>query len=118
MLKHILRSPKLCVFGALIIGAPIIAQAAAPASKSVTPPPQEFWDYLTEYSDDKGNVLDPLEYDQILSMKESDDENANDASEVDEPEVLDKPKARNADMKIEKKSSAQASSSAAKGAAL
>ena len=114
MLKHILFSPKLCVFSVLVITAPIIAQAATPALS----PSQEFWDYLTEYGDDNGNLLDPLEYDQMLSMKESDDANSKATSSVSETKALDKPKVRNADMKTEEKSSALASSSAVKGAAL
>lgn len=110
MRKHILFSPSLCFVGALLIATPVVAQAPTP--------PQEFWDYLTEYGDDDGDLLDPLEYDQILSMKESEDANAKDAPIASEPDALDKPKVRNADMKFEKKSSAQASSSAVKGATL
>jgi len=108
MLKSFAFSPRLCFLGAVLISLPVVAQAPTP--------PQEFWDYLSEYGDDNGEVLDPLEYDQILSMKEGvatpNSSVANEASPVDKPQV------RNADMKYEPKSSAQASSSAMKGARL
>lgn len=110
MPKHFLFSPGLCFISALLVAAPVIAQAPAPS--------QEFWDYLSEYGDDNGNLLDPLEYDQILSMKESDDMDSKAASALSESEVLDMSKASSADMKIETKSSTQVSSSAVKGAAL
>ncbi len=110
MPKHILFSPGLYFVGTLLIAGSVVAQAPAPS--------QEFWDYLTEYGDENGNVLDPLEYDQILSMKESDHANSSDEFFASEPESQDKPTTRNADMKFEKKSSVQASSSAMKGAAL
>lgn len=32
-----------------------------------TPPP-EFWEYLMEFSDDKGNVLDPIELDETKNL--------------------------------------------------
>lgn len=108
MPKHMLLSAKLCFIGALLIVTPVIAQTLTPS--------QEFWDYLTEYGDENGNVLDPLEYDQILSMKESD--HASDDLLASESESQDKPVIRNMNMKFEKKSSEQASSSAVKGAAL
>jgi hypothetical protein len=108
MRKPMLFSPKLYFFSALLVAAPVIAQAP-------TPPP-EFWDYLSEYGDENGELLDPLEYDQILSMKEMDEINSKDVPRVNETQ--DMPVVRNADMKFEQKSSAQASSSAVKGAAL
>lgn len=32
-----------------------------------TPPPA-FWEYLMEFSDDKGNVLDPIELDETKNL--------------------------------------------------
>lgn len=113
MLNRLLHSPRLCFVSAILIAVPAIADA----------PPQEFWEYMAEYADDNGDVLDPLEYDQILSMKESDLAPGKDAGIADEQEVVDKPvvdkvKVRNADMKFEHKSSLQGSSTGAKGARL
>lgn len=108
MFKTLLFSPKLYFFGAALIALPVVAQAPTPS--------QEFWDYIAEYGDDNGDVLDPLEYDQILGMKEG--EGAHDIDVVNKSSSADNPHARHADMKIEQTSSAQASSSAMKGARL
>lgn len=110
MPKYFLRSPTLFFCGAIFIATPVIAQAPTP--------PSEFWDYLAEYGDENGKLLDPLEYDQILSMKENDDANSSVASLGNKSEPVDKPTVRNADMKFEQTSSAQASSAAVKGATL
>lgn len=44
-------------------------------------PTQEFWDYMMEYSDEQGEILDPLEYDQIYSLKEEKDATQTDDSQ-------------------------------------
>ena len=79
-------------------------------------PSQEFWEYMEEYDDGKGELVDPLEYDEILDMK-------NDSGEYDEPDELTNHQQQdthgvNPNMKFAKKSSSQASSKTVKGAAL
>jgi hypothetical protein len=37
-------------------------------------PSQEFWDYMAEFSDEKGDVLDPLELDEITATKDQEGE--------------------------------------------
>ncbi len=113
MLDLLLRSPRMYFVGVILITVPVLAGAPAPS--------QEFWEYMAEYSDDNGDALDPLEYDQILNMKETDVAQPKDADVTDTPiekSVVDKVKVRNADMKFEQKSSLQSSSAAAKGARL
>ena len=39
-------------------------------------PSEEFWNYMFEFDDDNGDVLDPLEYEQLLSIKDEDLEGA------------------------------------------
>lgn len=100
---------------------PALAQAPVPS--------QEFWDYLEEYSDANGNVLDPLEFDQITNIKNDDKLAfketlaANDRASIDKTigKKTDKTKLRSSDMKFEQKSSAVSSSttpSAMKGTKL
>lgn len=33
-------------------------------------PTQEFWEYMADFSDDNGEVLDPLELDEIVAARE------------------------------------------------
>lgn len=53
---------KRALLAALIWSGCVLAGGAKPT--------QEFWDYMMEYSDEQGDVLDPLEYDQVHSLKE------------------------------------------------
>lgn len=46
----------------------LVTNLSAAAQSS---PPQEFWEYFEEYSDDQGELLDPLDYEQMLIMKDS-----------------------------------------------
>lgn len=110
MFNRIFFSPRFCFIGAVLIALPVVAQAPTPS--------KEFWDYVTEYGDDNGEVLDPLEYEQMLSIKDTENTGTTDAPLAGEVLPIDKPNIRNADMKFEQKSSAQASSSAMKGARL
>lgn len=110
MLNRWLCSPRVYFVGAILIASPAIANAPVPS--------QEFWEYMAEYGDDNGDVLDPLEYDQILSMKENDITPNKNTDIADQKNAVDKVKARNADMKFEQKSSLQNSSAGAKGATL
>lgn len=115
MLNRVFRSPRICFVGAMLIAVPAIADAPIPS--------QEFWEYMADYADDNGDVLDPLEYDQILSMKETDVATNKETDIADEQVPVDKPgvdkvKVRSADMKFEHKSSLQGSSADAKGARL
>jgi hypothetical protein len=110
MLKRLVLLSRLYFAGAMLVAVPVIAQAPAPS--------QEFWDYLAEYGDDNGDVIDPLEYDEILSMKDTEDMTIKEKPLAREESPVDQPHIRNADMKFEQKSSAQASSSAMKGAKL
>jgi hypothetical protein len=106
MFKWNLLSPRNYLLGAVLIAMPALAQAPVPS--------QEFWDYVEEYGDANGNVLDPLEYDQIINIKNNEKlalkemPPANEQTSIDKS--IDKRKVRNADMKFEQKSSAVSSS--------
>lgn len=89
----------------------VFATASALAQVSVAPS-QEFWDYVEEYSDANGNVLDPLEYDQIINNKNDEKFGLKDTTN---DKAIDTTKVREADMKVEQKSSS-VSSTAATGA--
>ena len=80
------------------------------------PPSQEFWEYMEEYDDGSGELLDPLEYDEILEMKNNSDEynQFNELSTLEQNDIH----IVNPNRKFAKKSSAQTSSKTAKGAAL
>jgi hypothetical protein len=121
MFKWGLLSPRYYILGAALMALPTFAQASAPS--------QEFWDYVEEYGDANGNVLDPLEYDQIINIKNNEKlalkemPPANEQTSIDKAidDTIDKRKVRNADMKFEQKSSAVSSSattSTIKGAKL
>jgi len=104
--------PRTCFVGAMLIAVTAIADTSAPS--------QEFWEYMAEFGDDNGDILDPLEYDQIIGMKDGDlgqlRNTTDDAAK--EKASSNKPKAGNTDMKLEQKSSLQNSSASAKGAGL
>lgn len=106
MLKSLL--PRLTVLSTLVLVTPAIANGLKPS--------QEFLEYLAEYGDENGEVIDPLELDEILSMKE---ESAIEQKNAGLDHSADNHKVRNTDMKIEQKSSVQSSaqplSSNAKG---
>lgn len=46
----------------LLLLVPPIVQAAAPS--------QEFWEYMADYSDENGEVLDPLELEEAIAARE------------------------------------------------
>ncbi|GGY69898.1 hypothetical protein GCM10011613_12830 [Cellvibrio zantedeschiae] len=96
MLKRLIRVRQKRFFGMVLIGVCVCADAP--------PPSQEFWEYMIEYGDEKGEVLDPLEYDQILTMKDTD----KNESVEQEKLSMNKPRVKNTDMKNEHKSSVQA----------
>lgn len=52
--------------------------AATPIMADEAPPP-EFWQYLLEYGDEQGNVIDPLEFEHLEKRP----------SEADSPSVLE-----------------------------
>jgi len=51
-------------YGFFVLAVPLLVQAA-PA------PSQDFWEYMNDFSDEDGEVLDPVEVDQMLSLKEA-----------------------------------------------
>ncbi len=97
--------PRFHILGAILLAMPVLALAPAPSL--------EFWDYVEEYGDANGNILDPLEYDQIINIKNDEKLTlketppANEQPSIDK--TIDKKKVRNADMKFEKSSSAASS---------
>ncbi len=97
------------VIGMLLFTAPVLAEA----------PSQDFWEYMVDFDDGSGDMLDPLEYDQLANIKNDvvADASAGGAHH-DSDEKFDNPKIRNADMKMNTQSSAQASSVKMKGATL
>lgn len=96
-------APTFFLFGAILTSLSVTAQTPSP--------PQEFWEYLEEYSDDKGDLLDPLDYEQISAMKDEEESTAPELTayenELDEKNVA--PVAKRV------KSSAHASSAQVKG---
>lgn len=43
-------------------------------------PSEEFWSYMLEFDDDNGDVLDPLEYEELLVMKDGGEGDASEHS--------------------------------------
>lgn len=83
---------------------------ALPASAATTPPSEDFWGYMQDFSDENGDVLDPIEYDQLLSMK-NDDVSQSEDQDDELDDSIDAKNVRHADMKIRTRSSTQTSSS-------
>lgn len=111
MFKWNFFSPRCCWIGLVFVTASALAQVSIA-------PSQEFWDYVEEYGDANGNVLDPLEYDQIINIKNDEKFVLKDATN---DKAIDTTKVRDADMKVEQKSSSvssTAATSAIKGAKL
>jgi hypothetical protein len=81
---------------------------------------KEFWEYMSDYGDETDNYLDPLEYELLVTMKNDESVNIDQASQSQQgpQENLDRPILRHADMRVEKRSSVKASSSEMRGAAL
>lgn len=110
MFKRNLLSAQYYFLGVVLVTMSALAQTPAPS--------QEFWDYVEEYGDANGNVLDPLEYDQIINIKNDEKVALKDAPS---DKGIDTAKVRDSDMKVEQKSSAVSSAavtSAIKGAKL
>lgn len=59
------KAGKSVLFAAVLSSAAVLAGGAKPT--------QDFWDYMMEYSDEQGEILDPLEYEQIHSLKDEQD---------------------------------------------
>ncbi len=97
-------SSQLAVIG-FFIGSMVLSVSVF-ANES--PPSQEFWEYMVDFDDGSGEVLDPLEYEQLSDMKKDleKDEDAGakdkDTLEKDEhdesEEKFDNPNVRNVDM--------------------
>lgn len=104
---RVLLQKRYWVAGFILSTFPVMAAAPAPS--------QEFWDYLSEFGDDSGQVLDPLELDQALTAR-LDSDSADAVSSSDEQS--DVASARHADMKFSHPSQHDASSSSVKGAQL
>jgi len=88
---------------------PVMAFAAAPS--------QEFWEYMADYSDENGEVVDPLELDEAIAAKEQDlyEKEASIRVESEKP-ALELGRVKSADLKAITRSSAATSSR--KGATL
>ena len=86
-------------------------------AKSQKKPSADFWEYMEDFGDETGNVLDPLEYDQLLNLKNDDlAESKNSTQDSNEKQdSADDATLRHADMKLSKKSLQQASSSTMTG---
>lgn len=93
MLRPLLSLPRVTLLSAIVIATPAMAGGLKPS--------QEFLEYLADYGDENGDVMDPLELDEVLNMKD-------DAATQDQ--TLNKPNIRNTDMKTEQTSSVQDSS--------
>ncbi len=106
-----LRRPTLKVhcwiFSLLLLAIPVLAEAPGPS--------QEFWEYMTDFDDENGNVLDPLEYDQLSNLKNSivTEDNSKEDSEQKNYSSM-----RNTDMKLKAQLSRQSSSLMMRGEVL
>ncbi|RYY02982.1 MAG: hypothetical protein EOO53_09860 [Gammaproteobacteria bacterium] len=107
MRKFSLWLPQIYVVASMLMALTAIAETPTP--------PKEFWDYVEEFGDDKGNVLDPLDYDEILNLKENQEAPAVGAMPKDNPDAQNASNAKHIDMKVEQKSFARASSAVMKG---
>lgn len=88
---------------------------AAPAPA----PSQDFWDYMNDFSDENGELVDPQDVDDMLGFKEN-EEDLSDEVVNQNPGTARQPASRwrdSVDARA-KKSSGQASSSAISGAKL
>jgi hypothetical protein len=101
LLKKYLLIQKIIFLGLFFFALPVLAETKAP--------PQDFWDYMQDFGDDNGDVLDPMEYDQLLSMRNNDISPTDDQQDELDTSV-DAQKLRHADLKIGTHSSTQASS--------
>src|SRR6188508_3478203 len=101
MFRLSLFSPRYCWLGLLFVTVSVLAQVPSPS--------KEFWDYLEEYGDANGNVLDPLEYDQIINIKNNEKLALKEAPTTNEQtsldKTIDKKRVSNTDMKVEQRSS-------------
>jgi hypothetical protein len=113
MIKHS------CIVSLLLMGFPVSAEAPSPA--------QDFWEYMIDFDDGTGDVIDPLEYDQLSNFKHDSaadipdkkvDETINNASRDKSDMTLNDINIKPADLKFKTPSSAQTSSSVVKGARL
>lgn len=87
----------------LLFSVPVLAKTLTPS--------QEFWQYMNDFGDENGDVIDPLEYSQIVNGGHDVAENA---VTKDTVESLDAPMnnetTTNIDMKIDKISTHASSS--------
>lgn len=83
---------------------PVMAYATAPS--------QEFWDYMADFSDENGEVIDPLELDEAISTKEDAFKTQQGEKETVEKSVPDEPQGhvKNAELKTTTGSSATTAS--------
>jgi len=105
--------PKYWCWWLLLFVSPAVYAAA---------PSQEFWEYMADYSDENGEVLDPLELDEAIAAKEQGgfdaEQKVKEASVKSTPDksVPEQGSMKNADLKTIHKSSAATASQ--KGATL
>ena len=101
-------------YGVFVLAMPLLVQAA-PA------PSQDFWEYMNDFSDADGEVLDPVEVDQMLSLKEAHSDDIDAGAEQEKIPTQARPvtgaKAMDASFPV-KKLSGQSSSSVMSGAKL
>jgi hypothetical protein len=99
------------IIGLLIFAIPVLAETPALS--------QDFWEYMTDFDDENGDVLDPLEYDQLSNLKNNaviDLPEKNSSS--NDSERNNSSNLRNVDMKLKTRSSTQSSSLVMKGETL
>jgi|GEM_PF-765702 len=116
MPSYIKNLVGMCCLGMSFISMASIAKPLN--SATTTAPSQEFWDYMADDSEDDGELLDMLDYEQIVNMKEIDADMVKENSGQKNNDV-DASKLNAADKKNINKSSMQGSSSSfIKGAQL
>ncbi len=98
------------MIGMLIFGVSAVAEAPALS--------QDFWEYMADFDDGSGGVLDPLEYDQLSNLKNDAAVNVTETNISADSEKKYNPELNNTDMKLNTRSSAQSSSLVMKGATL
>ncbi|MES2823622.1 MAG: hypothetical protein V4732_08470 [Pseudomonadota bacterium] len=109
-LQHPTSKAHCWIISLLLFAIPVLAETPAPS--------QDFWEYMTDFDDENGSVVDPLEYDQLSNLKNSAATDLIENTSSDESEQKNHSNIRNTDMKLKVQSSIQSSSLAMKGGIL
>lgn len=105
--QHPILKTHCWLLSLLLFAIPVLAEAPVPS--------QDFWEYMTDFDDENGNVLDPLEYEELSNLKNSAATDLIENKGSDESEQQQNSNVSNTDMKLKAQSSIQSSSMAMQG---